>query len=105
MTEDSFVKILRRAEGLLTEAYTENERLSAEIKANDRRYRMAQDRANNDIERLSAENSALVDALEQAMEWNWGEESEDIPKEGIWKCENALRLHYGEPVSTRQEKT
>ena len=43
-------------------------RLSAEIKTNDRRYRMAQDRANDDIERLSAENSRLEDELAKHQE-------------------------------------
>ena len=39
--------------------------MSAEIKTNDRRYRMAQDRANDDIECLSAEG-ALKDAVVEA---------------------------------------
>ena len=38
-------------------------RLCAEIKTNDRRYRQAQDRANNDIERLSAEGRDREDAM------------------------------------------
>ena len=44
------------------------ETLLAEIKTNDRRYRMAQDRANNDIERLSAEHDGVKAKLRDALD-------------------------------------
>ena len=43
----------------------EIETLLAEIKDNNKTYRMAQDRANNDIETLTAENKRLVMMLDE----------------------------------------
>ena len=35
--------------------------------------------------------SQLVDALEEAMDWNWGEERGDIPQLIVMQCEEALK--------------
>jgi len=35
--------------------------------------------------------SQLVDALENAMDWNWGEERGDIPQLIVMQCEEALK--------------
>ncbi len=46
-------------------AIIELRRLTAEIKANNKTYRMAQDRANNDIEILTADNKIYRQAIDK----------------------------------------
>ena len=48
-------------------AIIELRRLTAEIKANNKTYRMAQDRANNDIETLTAEGKVIAEALNHVV--------------------------------------
>ena len=72
-------------------------RQSAEIKTNDRRYRMAQDRANNDIERQKHINTTHLEEHKRLVAEN------ERLKGVLAELESALGLDA--PVSTEQKRS